>query len=429
MTDDEALLRSVFKAPDNDGPRLAYADWLEEHGENERAELIRVQIELCRCPEDDPRHDALEARAEALTKAHASAWLRPLREALDRPRCSQLGRGWKFHRGFLAELDIEARRLDFLTAAKDFLAREPVEELGMSCRDEISLDRAVEEVAAAHCLRCLRSLQLWGGGELTAQALHRLGTSRYPPRLTELSLSLTVPAATLAGLVGTPLARRLRSLSFHVAPGDTPNLLKLLTEPSFLPALTLLGWYDGPLGEKGLRRLARGPHLPALTGLHLWCADVGPGALAILLGSPLWGRLTDLSLDHSALDESTVKRLAAALPGSQLRKLRLAYAGLTHASTAALGSALSWGELEELSLDGNPLGDAGVIDLARTPHLAGLRYLDLYSCEVGDTGARELAASPHAAGLRHVQLYEPDLSLGARRALRKRFGKAFRFGH
>lgn len=45
MTDD-AFIRTILASPDDDGPRLVYADYLEEQGEAERAELIRVQCEL-----------------------------------------------------------------------------------------------------------------------------------------------------------------------------------------------------------------------------------------------------------------------------------------------------------------------------------------------------------------------------------------------
>jgi uncharacterized protein (TIGR02996 family) len=46
MTDREALLRAVCENPDDDLPRLVFADWLEEHDEPERAEFIRLQIEI-----------------------------------------------------------------------------------------------------------------------------------------------------------------------------------------------------------------------------------------------------------------------------------------------------------------------------------------------------------------------------------------------
>ena len=40
MTDPAAFLRAIIANPDDDGPRLVYADWLEERGECERAEFL-----------------------------------------------------------------------------------------------------------------------------------------------------------------------------------------------------------------------------------------------------------------------------------------------------------------------------------------------------------------------------------------------------
>jgi uncharacterized protein (TIGR02996 family) len=51
MSDRDALLQAICETPDDDAPRLVYADWLEEHGDPRQAELIRVQIELARGPE------------------------------------------------------------------------------------------------------------------------------------------------------------------------------------------------------------------------------------------------------------------------------------------------------------------------------------------------------------------------------------------
>ncbi|AMV28236.1 hypothetical protein VT84_27765 [Gemmata sp. SH-PL17] len=43
LSQHEAFLRAIFDAPDDDTPRLVYADFLQEHGEEERATLIRWQ--------------------------------------------------------------------------------------------------------------------------------------------------------------------------------------------------------------------------------------------------------------------------------------------------------------------------------------------------------------------------------------------------
>jgi len=39
MLSDISFLRTILAHPDDDGPRLVFADWLEERGECERAEL------------------------------------------------------------------------------------------------------------------------------------------------------------------------------------------------------------------------------------------------------------------------------------------------------------------------------------------------------------------------------------------------------
>ncbi|VTT99706.1 Repeat-companion domain protein OS=Isosphaera pallida (strain ATCC 43644 / DSM 9630 / IS1B) GN=Isop_0537 PE=4 SV=1 [Gemmataceae bacterium] len=67
----EAFLRAIFDAPDDDTPRLVYADFLQENGEDVRAELIRVQCELARLDDDcDPgRWAALEERNQWLSQA------------------------------------------------------------------------------------------------------------------------------------------------------------------------------------------------------------------------------------------------------------------------------------------------------------------------------------------------------------------------
>ncbi len=49
-SDRTALLRSILVDVEDDNPRLQFADWLEELGECERAEFIRVQCELAAWP-------------------------------------------------------------------------------------------------------------------------------------------------------------------------------------------------------------------------------------------------------------------------------------------------------------------------------------------------------------------------------------------
>jgi uncharacterized protein (TIGR02996 family) len=48
MTDETALIAAICARPDDDTPRLVYADWLDDHGWEDRADFIRDQIALSR---------------------------------------------------------------------------------------------------------------------------------------------------------------------------------------------------------------------------------------------------------------------------------------------------------------------------------------------------------------------------------------------
>jgi uncharacterized protein (TIGR02996 family) len=71
LSQHEAFLRAIFDAPADDTPRLVYADFLEENGEADRAELIRAQCELARMPgaSDPSRAAALNRRIGELASA------------------------------------------------------------------------------------------------------------------------------------------------------------------------------------------------------------------------------------------------------------------------------------------------------------------------------------------------------------------------
>ena len=122
----QTFLAQICDNPADDTVRLVFADWLEEHGEPERAEFIRVQCELAKTPKPKPPRmlgvmarlaipvlgpklatGALEdykARLErwALLSGRERALLRQIRDANrfgfpdDRPR-------WSFYLGRHAE--------------------------------------------------------------------------------------------------------------------------------------------------------------------------------------------------------------------------------------------------------------------------------------------------------------------------------------
>src|SRR4051794_31944198 len=134
MHDGKALLAAVCEQPGDDLPRLAYADWLEENGEADRAEFIRGQIELLRLGEDDPRLAPLAARTAQLEKQHGKRSQRALPrwaslkyeimvgDMMQRPDPLPAS---LFHRGFPAA--IECPCADWRRNAAKLLQRLPIE--------------------------------------------------------------------------------------------------------------------------------------------------------------------------------------------------------------------------------------------------------------------------------------------------------------
>ena len=122
--DEAALLRAIAAAPADDLARLVYADWLEEHGREPRAEFIRLQVELHATYSSKAQFGRLRTRERELLDAHAEEWLRDL------PRWARWvyrTAGWRrldYDRGFPAELVLLAS--PFVRFGGDLLDRLPV---------------------------------------------------------------------------------------------------------------------------------------------------------------------------------------------------------------------------------------------------------------------------------------------------------------
>jgi uncharacterized protein (TIGR02996 family) len=136
------FLRAIADHPDDDGPRLVCADWLDEQGDP-RGEFIRVQRELAGLPvppaewtlQGNDRWVALRQRERALFADHADDWFRSLRalfgldvllscadiepaDALDYRACMVI------RRGFVEE--VTASAADWLTHADALRALTPL---------------------------------------------------------------------------------------------------------------------------------------------------------------------------------------------------------------------------------------------------------------------------------------------------------------
>jgi len=257
MDQDDAFLRTIQDRPDDDGPRLVYADWLDERGHCERAELIREQC-----------HHGDSFRAAELIRRHGAAWSGAARHAY----C------FAFRRGFVDELTISAGLL--LSHGDEIFARNPIRLLRL-IGARPSLDRLVrcpllEKVAALHLTGC--NLSDEGAAQLAAC-----------PHLANLrTLRLGANAIGDIGaevLVDSPHLERLESLVLHGnLIGDAGALALATTHP--FAKLRILDLSDNLIGDAGAEALVRCPSFPQLERLDLANQFKGWSAGLALRGRP-----------------------------------------------------------------------------------------------------------------------------------------------
>ena len=106
----QAFLRSIIEAPDDDTPRLAYSDWLQDRGERPAGLLVleRALARVARCPVTDLSSAALDALMAGGVREAGKALARALP---GRPRWSDdLGKSLVHVEEHLAQLCLHVGR-------------------------------------------------------------------------------------------------------------------------------------------------------------------------------------------------------------------------------------------------------------------------------------------------------------------------------
>jgi len=335
---DAAFLATILDHPDDDAPRLVYADWLDEQGEADRAEFVRLQVRAARMSPADPDRRAVLSRAEDLQRAHHVEWVNRL------PQFD--GVHWEvFDRGFISAVRFDHPDLFFAHAA-DVFGAAPVRELRLYQFYHTHATR----LAGARHLRRIRTLDLNDGNKVANLGVESLMGSKHLANLTTLLLrgnslgSAGVRAIAMSGYV-----RKLRHLRL-----DQNDLyddgLRYIAESRALARLEQLDLDKTRTGDDGLRALARTAHLSSLKTLFLSNNLVTDEGLAALAGSPAMATLRALYLSRNAI---------------------------TNRGAAALAASAHLGGLELLHLRENRISDDGALALARSPHLGRLRELQI----------------------------------------------------
>jgi uncharacterized protein (TIGR02996 family) len=353
----DAFLADILTHPDDDAPRLVYADWLEEQGDpasRARSEFIRVQYALAELPPGDLRRPPLEQRERDLLLAHGDEWTAGLRE-LRVP-------AWRFRRGFVEGITVHPGQV--VEFARELPALAPLRELHLTSRDPWGYPARyrslnLKAVAGLSWLEQITALDLeglWWDSSSRDSATPLLQS----PRLVNLTaLSVPCSAAILNALVQAPYLSRLKKLRLGGGGGEgAPAFFR----KAKLSGLLRLELHDlGQGSAAGVSGAARSRHLKQLEELSLAKCRVG-GSIQDLAGAH-FSRLRFLDLNNTWLRGTEVPDLVAA-PALQ--------------------------SVETLDLSGNPLATAGAALLATAGNLAGLRRLVVNSAGLGSAGAWSL---------------------------------------
>src|SRR5262252_3159682 len=127
----EGFLQDIIERPDDDVPRLVYADWLDEHGDPARAEFIRLQCQFDQKEEVYPRARLLSQREEELLETNRERFLGPLAGLFLKPDLSPVpNRSHRFRRGFVEYVYLT--RKEFLDRADILFRVTPLRQLKLN---------------------------------------------------------------------------------------------------------------------------------------------------------------------------------------------------------------------------------------------------------------------------------------------------------
>jgi len=378
--DELAFLRSITADPSDDTVRLVYADWLEEHGKSERAEFIRVQIELSQIDEAHDRWDALKLRETELFTANQKVWED---EILERFSGFRLRDTWDvsiYRRGFPHRVYIISVR-PFLLEADRFLERVPAEEVILRWTHDYDLEEEDDqfgELLESSQVVYLTGLKTVGRG-YALEGIQRLLQSDHAPNL--------------------------RQLDTHDCDYYGTAIAEVIAEAHQLNGLESLDLAGNQIQDEGLRLIAESPHLGSLTTLMLG-VDAGDSTNRI-------GEDGVIALANS--------RYLKSLECLDLNRNE----DIGNEGVKAIARSKALAALRDLNLFGTGCDVEGVIALAKSRTLRNLRRLSVGSVVLTDDAARAMVESKAFANLVLLDFdgsEEVELSEQGKRLLRERFG-------
>jgi uncharacterized protein (TIGR02996 family) len=363
MIDGPTLRSAVIINPDDDTPRLIYADWLDENGQPDRATFIRLQIEAARAERFGLQARSLQGQAEQLLDTHLLPWTRHLN--------GQIVGLPQFQRGFIHHVAIDA------------LASESV----------------------------LTTL-------LQAEPIQSVSIVRTAYDSDWISL---LPIFELAPL------RQIRQLQFVSRTGFLHDEYARLTSSPHLRGVQKLSLRNIPIHPPWLVEMMCGDAFPELSGLDLAeITNLGLSVLNAV-SQATHRELRCLDISNVRFNSDQLQRVLASRCLYRIEELNLGYTGyrddpgpLFHLD---VGWVIPWELLIVLDLAGQRLGDEGVRQITAQREAGALRWLGLAKNELSSETIRLFTQSKHL-DLKYLDVRANGFTASAIAALQQRFPEA-----
>ncbi len=414
MSDHDALLLAILENPDDDAPRLVFADYVQESGDDDRAAFIRDQIELAKTPDWEPF--AARWRRRAIEEQAGDRWRSTL------PWHDSWSPRHPFRRGLGYAIKTDAVR-HLLEHGDALFASAPIGELhlpGGSMQE-------YEEFARRPWLSRVRSVRFWS---LASPNFPVLALSASP--LATGLRSMVFEKASGPGmsfliesLFQSPIGRKLKELSFRVGDGSQLDLVEALEAggETNLERLTFdnMG-FDAPAAD----RLGTSPVLATLSSLEFANMYFADAQLLSILNGRLRRieRLVLRDVGFRSNDPDALVPLANRVRFPRIRQLDFTKSYGFREQIPSLVRKLKVG-LRSLRLAGIRLGEGTVGAIVDSTFWPFLVELDLSHNDLDDGAARALLAAIPPKELVTLDLRGNDaISSGRKTELRRQYGEA-----
>ncbi len=376
--DEKALLRRCLETPWDDAPLLVYADWVEEHGEEERADFIRKQVRT----------------GETVFWGEAP---KEVREWGKKVFSTPKGRG-HFYRGLPSRfyLDNLGNTPNRLKKALEKLSWDWCCEMAYVCGDAeynkvFFSDARIQQLIKLDIFANDVSDEGDENSLEVENPIPYLVESPYLTNLIRLSFDAPVSNAGMKQLAGAENLQNLISLVFESTTFNK-STMRILTQGESLGNLTDLNIGD-EVKLEALRELATSQFAKQLTTLCLGYAAVTSKGAEVIAKAKNFQNLRKLDVSGHTVGDAGTKHLATSPYLKELRWLNLRLSELGKNGVSLLGNSRTFSKLEYLDLSWNFFRDGGAIALTKSKHLESLKDLNLTECEIGTKGMLALVNS------------------------------------